>query len=137
MSSIKPLLSCIRKDILKDIDLIFDWCTSNQPLAPARLAELVPIYEDNNTKYSVWHSLAKRIIDDFGDNESVLSHLSSNMGSYSWTGSVVPLLEAKKEIFKSIENHEIELVSNWATKYLSYADEQIRKEKNRDEEMNL
>lgn len=120
-----------------DIDLIFDWCTSNQPLAPARLAELVPIYEDNNTKYSVWHSLAKRIIDDFGENESVLSHLSSNMGSYSWTGSVVPLLEAKKEIFKSIENHEIELVSNWATKYLSYADEQIRKEKNRDEEMNL
>jgi hypothetical protein len=120
-----------------NIDLIFEWCKSNQPLAPSRLAELVPIYGDNNNNYSVWHSLAKRLIDEFGNYENVLSHLSSNMGTYSWTGSVVPLLEAKKELFRSIANHEIELVSDWATKSLSYTDERIRKEKNRDEEMHL
>ncbi len=120
-----------------DIDLIFEWCNSNQPLAPARLAELVPIYGENNNQYSTWHPIAKRLIDEFGSIEDVLRNLSSNMGTYSWTGSVVPLLEAKKELFKSIENHEIQLVAEWATKYLSYADEQIRQEKNRDEEMYL
>jgi len=120
-----------------DIELIFEWCTSNKPLAPSRIAELVPIYGEDNNLYSTWHPTAKRLIDKFGDIEDVLSHLSSNMGTYSWSGSVVPLLEAKKELFKSIENHQIQLVSEWATKYLSYADEQIRQEKNKDEEMYL
>jgi hypothetical protein len=120
-----------------DIESIFEWCKSNQPLAPSRLAELVPIYGNNNNEFSTWHPTAKRLIDEFGDIEDVLRHLSSNMGTYSWTGSVVPLLEAKKELFKSIENHQIPLVSDWASKYLSYADEQIRQEKNRDEEMYL
>lgn len=120
-----------------NIDLIFDWCSSNQPLAPSRLAELVPIYGEDNNQYSTWHPIAKRLIDEFGNIEDVLKGLSSNMGTYSWTGSVVPLLEAKKELFKSIQNHNIELVADWSAKYLSYADEQIRREKNRDEEMYL
>lgn len=120
-----------------NIDLIFDWCSSNQPIAPSRLAELVPIYGEDNNQYSNWHPIAKRLIDEFGHIEDVLSGLSSNMGTYSWTGSVVPLLEAKKELFKSIQNHKIKLVADWSTKYLSYADEQIRQEKNRDEEMYL
>ena len=120
-----------------DVELIFNWCKINQPLAPSRLAELVPIYGDNNNNYSEWHPFAKRLIDEFGDNEEVLSHLSSNMGTYSWTGSVVPLLEAKKELFKIIENHSIKLVSDWATKSLSYTNERIKKEKNKDEEMYL
>ena len=94
-----------------DVELIFNWCKLNQPLASSRLAELVPIYGDNNNNYSEWHPFAKRLIDEFGGNKEVLSHLSSNMGTYSWTGSMVPLLEAKKELFKAIENHSIISVS--------------------------
>ena len=120
-----------------NIELIFEWCKSNQPMAPSRLAELVPIYGNENNEYSIWHPLARRLIDEFGNIQDVLRNLSSNMGTYSWTGSLVPLLEAKKQLFKSIENHEIQLVSEWATQYLTYADEQIRQEKNRDEEMYL
>jgi len=120
-----------------DIDLIFEWCNSNQPLAPARLAELVPIYGENNDQYSTWHPISKRLIDEFGSIEDVLSSLSLNMGTYSWIGSAVPLLKAKKELFKSIEKHETKLVAEWSANYLSYADEQIKQEKNRDEEMYL
>lgn len=120
-----------------NIDLIFEWCNSNQPLAPARLAELVPIYGENKDQYSTWHPIAKRLIDEFGSIEDVLRSLSLNMGTYSWTGSLVPLLQAKKELFKAIENHETQLVAEWATKYLSYVDEQIRQEKNNDEERYL
>lgn len=120
-----------------DLDLIFNWCKSNQPLAPARIAELVPIYGNNNTEYSMWHPIAKRLIDEFGGNKDVLEHLTSNIGTYSWTGSVVPLLESQKQLFESIKNHPILLVSEWAAKYLLYIDRQIEQEKNRDEEMYL
>lgn len=120
-----------------NIETIFEWCEKEKPLAPMRLAELIPVYGGNNNQYSEWHPIAKRLVNEFGDIKDVLHHLSINMGSYSWTGSIVPLLEAKKKLFKTIENHEKLEVSTWAKNYLSAVDEKIRLEKNKDEEMYL
>src|SRR5690606_33099473 len=60
-----------------DIDSIFNWCENNKPLAPARLAELTPIFDNDNTDYAKWHPVTLRLIDEFGDIKEVLSHLSS------------------------------------------------------------
>ncbi len=117
-----------------DIDSIFNWCTDNKPLAPSRLAELIPIFDNNNTDYAKWHPIALRLIDEYGDIKEVLSNLSSNLGTYSWTGSVVPFLESKKELFKQLTNHKTELVKEWATSYIGYLDKDIERERNRDEE---
>lgn len=117
-----------------DIDSIFNWCADNKPIAPSRLAELTPIFDNNNTDYAKWHPVAIRLIDEYGDIKEVLSHLNSNMGTYSWTGSVVPFLESKKELFKQLTNHRIELVREWATSYIGYLDKDIEAEKNRDAE---
>lgn len=117
-----------------DINSIFNWCKENKPLAPTRLAELVPIFDNNNTDYAKWHPIALRLIDEYGEIKEVLSHISSNMGTYSWTGSVVPLLESKRELFKQLTNHKTELVREWATSYIGYLDKDIEVEKNRDAE---
>lgn len=117
-----------------DINSIFNWCKENKPLAPIRLAELVPIFDNNNTDYAKWHPIALRLIDEYGEIKEVLSHISSNMGTYSWTGSVVPFLESKKELFKQLTNHKTELVKEWATSYINYLDKDIEAEKNRDAE---
>ncbi|MDD4438272.1 MAG: hypothetical protein PHS04_09590 [Tissierellia bacterium] len=117
-----------------DINSIFKWCKENKPLAPTRLAELVPIFDNNNTDYAKWHPIALRLIDEYGEIKEVLSHISSNMGTYSWTGSVVPLLKSKRELFKQLTNHKTELVSEWATSYIGYLDKDIEVEKNRDAE---
>jgi hypothetical protein len=117
-----------------DIDSIFSWCADNLPLAPSRLAELTPIFDNNNTDYAKWHPVALRLIDEYGDIKEVLSNLSSNMGTYSWTGSVVPFLESKKELFKQLTNHKSESVREWATSHIGYLDKDIEAEKNRDAE---
>jgi hypothetical protein len=117
-----------------DIDSIFNWCSDNKPLAPSRLAELTPIFDNKNTDYAKWHPVAHKLIDEYGDINEVLSHLNSNMGTYSWTGSVVPFLESKKELFKQLTNHKTELVREWATSYIGYLDKDIEAEKNRDAE---
>lgn len=117
-----------------DLNSIFSWCEHNKPLAPSRLAELTPIFANNNTDYQKWHPVALRLIDEFGDIKEVLSHLSSNMGTYSWSGSVVPFLESKKELFKQISDHKIESVKDWANSYIGYLDKDIEREKNRDAE---
>jgi hypothetical protein len=117
-----------------DIDSIFSWCADNKPLAPTRLAELTPIFDNNNTDYAKWHPLALRLIDEYGEIKEVRDHLSSNMGTYSWTGSVVPFLESKKELFNQLTNHKTESVREWATSYIGYLDKDIEAEKNRDAE---
>jgi len=117
-----------------DLNSIFSWCDNNKPLAPSRLAELTPIFNNNNTDYQKWHPVALRLIDEFGDIKEVLSHLSSNMGTYSWSGSVVPFLESKKELFEQISDHKIESVKDWANSYIGYLDKDIKREQNRDAE---
>lgn len=122
--------------VLFDVDIhsIFSWCENNKPLAPTRLAELTPIFDNNNTDYAKWHPVAFRLIDEFGDLKEVLSHLSSNMGTYSWSGSVVPFLESKKELFMQLTNHKTESVREWAISNIGYLDKDIEREKNRDAE---
>ncbi|BFM44267.1 hypothetical protein CFS9_29080 [Flavobacterium sp. CFS9] len=120
-----------------NIDIIFDWAQQNKDIAPERLAQLIPIYADDNTNYNSLNPLAIKLLDNFGNIEQVIRSFSSNMGSYSWTGSIVPLLKAKKEIFMYLSNHKFETVRSWANMRLSYIDKEIENEKNRDEEMYL
>lgn len=122
---------------LGDIDAIFKWSQNNVPLAPTRLAELVPIFGNNNDDYHSWHPISTRLINEFGNIEAVLQSISTNMGNYSWTGSIVPLLESKKILFESISNHQLLSVSEWARKQIAYLDAEIKQEKNRDAEMYL
>ncbi len=117
-----------------DIDAIFQWCMENRNTAPARLAELVPIFDNNNSDYSNWHPITLRLLDSFGDIESVLDHLHSNMSTYSWTGSLVPFLEAKRKVFGQLTNHKITLVNEWAISNIDYLEKAIETEKIRDAE---
>ena len=117
-----------------DIEMIFDWCSKNKPIAAIRLAALVPIYDDDNQNYSKLNPITQRLIDLFGDDEKVLNELSCNMGSFSWTGSIVPLYQAQKELFESISFHSIPQVAEWANKNIQYAEIQIENEMNRDAE---
>ncbi|KEO75448.1 hypothetical protein [Anditalea andensis] len=111
-----------------DINTIFNWCIDKKPLAPLRLAKLVPIYGENNSNYSEWHPYAKKLIDDFGYIKQVLSGLNVNMGTFSWTGSLVPLLEDQKSLFLTMQNHENQLISEWAIGNLNSLEMQIKQE---------
>ena len=56
------------------------------------------------------------------------------MGTYSWSGSVVPFLESKRELFKQLSNHKIESVREWAGLYIGYLEKDIERENDRDAE---
>lgn len=117
-----------------DIDSIFSWCENNKPLAPSRLAELTPIFDNNNSDYEKWHPVALRIINEYGDFKEVLSNLSSNMGTYSWIGSIVSFLESKKVLFMQLNKHHSELVREWSTSMIDYLGREIEVEKIKDAE---
>lgn len=117
-----------------DIEEIFKWCHENRPVAPIRIAGLLPIYKNNNQDFTQWNPITKRLIDEFGDIQEVLDELSCNMGCFSWTGSIVPLLQSRVELYESITSHPIPRVAEWARKNLQYTEKEIENEKNRDVE---
>lgn len=112
-----------------DINLIFDWCNKFPEKAPVRLASMVPIFEGEG-----FHPITLRLINEFGNNQDVLSNLSSNMGSYSWVGSMIPLLKRKRKLFNSLKNHAIPEVADWAKRNICYMDKEIEREQQREDE---
>lgn len=116
-----------------NIEEIFKWCEENKPLAPQRLAELVPIFSENEEK-STWHPLSRRLIDDWGNIDEVLTNIDANMGSFSWTGSIVPYLESQRDLFIELENHPIDKVVIWAKNNIDGLNKSIKREQDRDDE---
>ncbi|MBO3273155.1 hypothetical protein [Hymenobacter defluvii] len=137
-----------------DMKAIFAWCRANQPLAPARLAELVPVFADqeySGPSYSHpaepeieteakqprlkdWHPAARRLLDEFGELPGVLSGLSINLGNYSWTGSLVPLLKARHRLFHALLDHPLQAVAAWARLNVQQLAVEIAGEQTRDDE---
>ena len=122
-----------KKDILfnNNIEKIIDWCNKNQPIAPTLIAELVPIYNEDRTE---WNPIAKRLIDEFGSIKEVLDRLGANMNSFSWSGSIVPLLESNKKLLESIVDNSNPIVSEWAQQNINELSKRIIQEKKKDEE---
>jgi hypothetical protein len=118
-----------------DQELIFHWAKENRPNGAIRLASLVPtIWKPENDDSVCIHPFTSRMIDEFGENEDLLQEISSQFHSFSWSGSLVPLLSTQKAIFITLKTHKFQAVRIWAEKEISQLEARIRNETNFDEE---
>jgi len=74
------------------------------------------------------------LINNFGDNEQVLSSLSSNLSSFGWSGSMVPYLQKETAALKTLIDHKNTNVQNWVKRRLAYLSRSIEQESLRDDE---
>ena len=116
-------------------------CTKYPDYAPHMVAEMCPIFrfDPNKDKSdgSAFHSWVYWLLDNYGDQHSVLDGLHANMCSFGWTGSVIPLLEQRKECFEKITKHQRPEVRKWAEQCIKEVDVEYTREKNREEYMRL
>ncbi|MFK5912884.1 MAG: hypothetical protein QM484_00800 [Woeseiaceae bacterium] len=117
-----------------DEDILKEWCVSEPNIAPEFVAKATDVYVRADEGYKL-SSRAKFLIDTFGNNEKVLRTLSVNMGSFGWTGSVVPYYEKEIIALESLSEHGLENVREWADRRIMSLKKQIEQEKERDEEM--
>jgi hypothetical protein len=122
------------KGDIRKFDTIFDWCRKNRGEKISWIAELLPIYHKNPDGNIVWHPYAKAFIDEFGENDEVLDHISAKIGTYSWVGSVVYKLEEDRRLFELLLDHPSDNVRNWANVHIADLDKRIKWERNRDED---
>ena len=116
-----------------DYESIINWCKNNKPKAPLRIAYLMPISDVQENKI-VWHPFALRMIDEFGDLDGFLNELSANMGSFGFTGSVIPYYEEHLTLFNLLTKHKKRIVCDWADKMIMTTKKIIMREKLNEED---
>ena len=116
-------------------------CSKYPDYAPHIMAEMCPIFrydsEKDKEEGGAFHSWVYWLLDNYGDQHSVLDSLHANICSFSWTGSVIPLLEQRKECFEKITKHQRLEVRNWAEQCIKEVEEEYTRENNREEYIRL
>jgi hypothetical protein len=117
---------------------IFDWCDSNPEIAPARLASMIPIYEQKKQaailQEDKFHPLVISLLERYGDNFEMLNSLETNMDTFSWVGSEIPLLELKVKCFEKLLSHKNQKIVDWATKTIEHTQKEIASIQQREKE---
>jgi hypothetical protein len=114
-------------------ELLREWCFQEPDNAPKFVAEATDVLSE--TKDGVQISpRARFLIDNFGDDKRVLSALSANMGSFGWTGSLVPYYQRELAALEVLRTHEKANVREWVNHRITYLTKMIEMEKRRDEE---
>lgn len=122
-----PLFQC-------NIETIKEVCLQeSQGCLPYRLVYLAPVFDysdKDEPSFSQFFYWLLEHFDSFKEQEEIMSEFSSNMGSYSWVGSIIPLLEKKINCFKKLEHHTNTIVKKWVIENILSLSEQLRKEQN-------
>lgn len=116
-------------------DVLMKWCDENSEKAPAILARMVQVFAPEPNPG--WSDFARFLIDKYGQSEHVLSNLDSNLGTYSWSGSIIPYYEMQVRLFEVLRFHQIPNVKKWASRHLMWLDEAMREEKKREEDRHM
>lgn len=131
--NLKGLLKKVKG--FKDENLIA-WIEQFPQDAPQKVIAFVSLVVKQGDQ-EVWSPLLLEMFDKCHNNEMFLSALSSDLHSYFWSGSLVPLLESRKQLLEQIKNHKKEEIKTFALENIKYFEDKIKLEKRNDENENL
>ena len=96
-------------------NMLFAWCHEYPDTAPAFVAGIVPVLTSQNPGDVVraFHPVMKRILDEFGDRDDVLSSISANIGTYSWSGPRAGYYGLYEQPLNELETHPTKKVRVW------------------------
>ncbi|GAA4105938.1 esterase/lipase family protein [Zhongshania borealis] len=120
-------------DILNP-EVIVDWCKDE--VALLIVGQSISMFIENGEERVV-NPLMIRLLVEFSDSELFLSEISANFSSRSWSGSLVPYLEADKQILQTLIDHNNIKVKNWAVRFIENIDHQIEYEDKRNAEEHM
>ena len=94
---------------------LIGWCERDPQNNPPILMSMAPV-EGTSESFS---PIVLELINRYGDNQRVLDSLASNMGTFSYTGSVIPLYESHLNMLRGLTSHPIERVRMWASRMIA------------------
>jgi len=116
------------------LDFLRKWCYEHGPAAASLLATICPVIFVGEDESVTWHPIAKMLLDEFGDQERVLNGLSSNLATFSASGSLIPPYEQRIQLMKQISEHPNLKVREWSRQEIRWLLDQIKRERKAEEE---
>ncbi len=115
-------------------EVIVDWCKDE--VALLIVGRAISMFIENGEERVV-NPLMVQLLAEFADSKPFLSEISANFSSRSWSDSLVPYLEADKQIIQTLTDHNNIKVKNWALSFIENIDHQIEYEIKRDAEEHM
>ena len=113
------------------IKALLEWCEKNPKINAPVLMAMAPIGGEKPDSFSY---IVKELIDRYGDIAQVLDSLSSNMGTFIYAGSVLPLYQSHIKMLEELKGHSKEGVRMWAIKMIAGYEKMISRERDFEEE---
>lgn len=110
---------------------LLEWCEKDPKNNAHILMSMAPVAGDTPDTFS---SVVMELIDRYGEIPSLLDALSSNMGTFAYTGSVLPLYESHINMLKTLLSHPKERVREWATMMMAGYEKTMERERDFEEE---
>ncbi len=109
-----------------DSDKLKEAIAENVKYAPERIASMCPVFVYTSGSYkSSFSDWAIYLMDNY-PTKNVLDALHSNMNTYQWTGSIIPLLNRKIEAFTKITSHNRQLIRDWAKSNIDQLEKELK-----------
>jgi hypothetical protein len=117
-------------------EILAEWCEKHES-GPELLSAIVPVMDDSHEEGTKIKPIAYYLVSEYGDNQKVLSNISMRLGTFSWSGSLIPYYQEQIAIYKSFERHKLKRVKEWAQVHIEGLLNEIEREKQREEENDL
>lgn len=130
------LKGLLKKYKVFDQDNLLSWMDQHPDEAPQKVISFIELVvkDGDNDK---WAPIVLEMFKRYSSNENFLSVLSSDLHSYSWSGSLVPLLESRKSLVEQLLTHEKSEIQNFAKTNVAYFEDTIKREKRSDQNYGL
>ena len=117
-------------------DILKQWCRDNPEVGPEFLASIVPVLTSRNPadENRTFHPLTRWLINEYGEQEEVLSSIASRMYNFGWSGSLTTYYDLYRRPFSELLNHPKAAVRRWADKMCDTVGREVDREANRDAE---
>ncbi len=120
-----------------DLRFLREWCNEAPSFAPALIARIVRVIDDDDVGKSRLSIAAMMLIDGYADADGVLDALSASLHTFSWSGSLVPFYDRLVSVVTPLLQHDRDTVRAWAQRVIDGAIESRSHESLRDEEQRV
>lgn len=99
---------------------LMDWCETSPDVAPKFLASTITVWRESEEGDWMLTTRAIRLLEAYGEDEEVVSLLSGNVDTRSWSGSLVPHLDKELMALDKLAQSAKRGVLEWVGQRRSY-----------------
>jgi len=110
---------------------LVEWCQHERALL--LVARSLKLFDTSDNE-RIPNPLMVRLLEKYGTNPKFRNQVVANFHTRSWSGSIVPYLEADKLALEPLKKHESSSVRQWAEEFIVMIDKEIEENKKTESE---